>query len=413
VVNRWCVVFSRFAVLVLAAALVGCSGQSQAITLDVDLGPPPDEPTYYGDILPLAQKHCVSCHRPGGIAPFSMLTYDDAKAEALAISAEVGSGLMPPWLPASGCRPLQADRTLSPADAALFVRWGSGFALSGDAALAPPRGDGTAGLPSVDRSMKMAAAYTPPAGESDHYQCFILDPQLAADADLIGYDVHPGAAQEVHHVLLYPADAAEAQALDDATPGELGWTCFGGPGTTRTLTVGGWVPGSSATRFPANTGIQLLAGRVLVMQVHYNLTYADPTPDQTTVELELADMPVALHAQLLPILNDSFSVPPGARGYPVEASFRAPVNGTIWGTLPHAHTHATQMHVDSDAGCMVDIPAWDFHWQQQYFFTEPMAIAKGQKVRLTCTYDNPGALPLTWGESTSDEMCLDYLYVTP
>ncbi len=59
-VNHRCALFSRFAVLLLAVALFGCSGQSQAITLDVDLGPPPDEPTFYGGILPLAQKHCVS-----------------------------------------------------------------------------------------------------------------------------------------------------------------------------------------------------------------------------------------------------------------------------------------------------------------------------------------------------------------
>jgi hypothetical protein len=403
----------RWTFLLAVVALTGCTGQSQAIVSNVDLGPPPDEPTYYADILPLAQKHCVSCHRPGGIAPFSMLDYDTVKDKAVAIAAEVGSGLMPPWLPASGCRPLVGERTLASAEVAAFVRWGSGWALPGDPAAAPPPPVGAGGLPSVARTMKMAASYTPPAGETDHYQCFILDPQLAADADLIGYDVHPGDAQEVHHVLLYPADPAEAQALDDATPGELGWTCFGGPGTQRTLSVGGWVPGSGAVQFPANTGIQLVAGQVLVMQIHYNLSYTDPAPDQTSVDLALAELPVALHAQLLPVRNSSFSVPPGAHGYTVDANLRAPANGTIWGTLPHAHTHATQMRVDSDAGCLVDIPAWDFHWQQQYFFTEPLSVTKGQKVHLACTYDNPGAAPLTWGESTSDEMCLDYLYVTP
>jgi hypothetical protein len=259
--------------------------------------------------------------------------------------------------------------------------------------------------------MKMAASYTPPSGVTDQYQCFILDPKLTTTQDLIGYNVQPGTAAEVHHVLLYPAALADAQALDDADPA-IGWTCFGGPGTPNPQTVGGWVPGSSAVTFPAGTGISLSAGQILVLQVHYNLSYVSPSPDQTTVQLEYASAPVAKHAVMLPLLNDTFSIPPGATNYVVNASVKSPANATVWGTLPHAHTHAQQMQATSDAGCMIDIPSWDFHWQQMYFFTDPMQISTGQSINLKCTYNNPGSTPLTWGEDTADEMCLDFFYVT-
>jgi hypothetical protein len=384
-----------------------------AEVMSVDLGPSAGALTFYRDVLPLAQKHCTSCHTPGGIGPFSMSSYDDAKAHAQVIHDYVQSGLMPPWKPADGCRDLRDKRSLTPAEIDVFTGWAAGDTAAGDPADAPTAPPGTAGLPEVSVEMQMAAAYTPPSGETDHYQCFILDPKLAANADLVGYDVHPGNGAEVHHVLLYPATLSDAQALDDATPDEVGWTCFGGPGVPNPSTVGGWVPGSSAVIFPPDTGIQLNAGQILVMQIHYNLSYTSAAPDQTTVQLQLASTPVSRHAKVLPLANLTFSVPPGATGYDVDAQFRSPKAATIWGVLPHAHTHAQAMHVDGDAGCMVDIPQWDFHWQQMYFFSEPAQITAGQSMHLRCTYDNPGAAPLGWGESTSDEMCLNYFYVTP
>ncbi|MEO6950521.1 MAG: hypothetical protein ABI321_01805 [Polyangia bacterium] len=404
--NRWSI-----PIVCLAVTLTGCSSQSMAKIDPTQPGTSTD-PTFYADVLPLAQKHCAGCHYPGGIGPFSMLTYEDALPHAQVIATEVEAGIMPPWLPSATCRPLEGNRTMTADEKATFVSWASGKKLQGDSSLAQPYVPAETGLARVDRTMAMAQAYTPPANETDHYQCFILDPKLTADADLIAYNVKPGAAKEVHHVLLYPASPADAQQLDDATPNEIGWTCFGGPGTSQTQTVGGWVPGSSAVTFPSTTGIQIPAGDVLVMQVHYNLNYTTPVPDLTTVELELAQTPVALHATMMMILNNTFSVPPGATNYEVNASQQAPGAATIWGVLPHAHTHAQKMHVDGDAGCMVDIAAWDFHWQQQYFFTSPATVKKGDHITLKCTYDNPGSVPLTWGEKTTDEMCLSFLYVT-
>jgi hypothetical protein len=383
-----------------------------AVLNGMDLGSSAGAVTYYRDVLPLAQKHCTSCHYPGGIGPFSMLTYEDAAPHAQVIGQYVQTGQMPPWKPADNCRTLRDTRKLSTDEIATFTNWVAWNAPAGNPADAPTAPAASQGLPSVSVSMKMATAYTPPSSETDHYQCFILDPKLAANADLIGYDVHPGTAAEVHHVLLYPSTLSDAQALDDASPDEVGWTCFGGPGTPNPRTVGGWVPGSGAVRFPDNTGIQLTAGQVLVMQIHYNLSYTKAAPDETSLDLQYAASPVQTHAQVIPLLNATFSIPPGATNQDVKAQFKTPKAATIWGALPHAHTNAQRMHVESDEGCMVDIPAWDFHWQQMYFFDQPQQLRAGEQVRLTCTYDNPGAAPLHWGEKTSDEMCLNYFYVT-
>jgi hypothetical protein len=78
----------------------------------------------------------------------------------------------------------------------------------------------------------------------------------------------------------------------------------------------------------------------------------------------------------------------------------------------HAHLEATAP--GGATSCLIDIPSWNFHWQQFYFYTgqSGISLAAGTQLTYSCTWDNPGASPVSFGESTSDEMCLTYLYVT-
>ena len=110
--------------------------------------------------------------------------------------------------------------------------------------------------------------------------------------------------------------------------------------------------------------------------------------------------------------NLGFSIPPNAVGYSSTFGGTSPVAVTIWGVLPHMHVKGRKIQVAVGNGCLVDIPAWDFRWQQAYFFQTPLPITTGTALALTCTWDNPTASAVTWGESTSDEMCLSYLYLT-
>ncbi len=231
---------------------------------------------------------------------------------------------------------------------------------------------------------------------------------------VIGYEVVPGAKQSVHHVLLYPADAALAQAADAKTP-EVGWSCFGGPGIKTASTIGGWVPGSPPTKYPTNTGITLPAGQVLVMQVHYDNHHGGAwTPDRTSVKLQYSQTPVAKKAAILSVQNSTFLLPPGATNYSVVGNLTAPGDGYVYGLLPHAHQLGKRLRVETADTCMIDIPAWDFNWQQFYFYenNQGMFVKKGTQLKLTCVYDNPTSTAVTWGESTTDEMCLNYFYTT-
>jgi hypothetical protein len=409
---------TRSAFVVVAVALTGCLQPAS----DVDAGRPevktlPDggTATWHRDALKVSRAHCEGCHVAGGIAPFSMETYDAVKNRAPQIANAVKERRMPPWMPNEACGMSYRDeRKLTQAEIDVFTAWAAGGAVEGDPKDAPPKVTQQA-LDWVDTALVPPVAYTPSATLVDDYHCFLLDPKLTTGQSVIGYEVKPGVRNEVHHVLLYAVDAAEAKAADDKEAGE-GWTCFGASGIGQAELIGGWVPGSGAVRYPSGTGISIAAGKVLAMQIHYNTSVAVRQPDATTIELQFARTGVT-PAVLIPLLDPSFSIPPNAMGYTPSNHPRPFPNDTIvdlklWGVLPHMHQKGKRIMVNGPKGCLIDIPQWDFHWQQQYFFKAPMVAKRGEKAELTCTWDNPTSKSVTWGEGTDDEMCLAYLYAT-
>jgi hypothetical protein len=411
---------------VAAAAMAGCGGGASG-------GAPPGTVTYYRDVVPILQAHCTTCHNTDGIAPFPFTSYDGTKGYAPAMASATSTLLMPPWMPAAGCGDFRGVRHLSSDEIATFGAWAAAGAPAGDPADAPPAPDGgagdTPGTPSA--VLDPGSDYQPNTALTDDYHCFLIDPGLSAAQDLIGFDVHPGTPTSVHHVLLFAvpaANVAAAQAADAAEAGP-GWTCFGSSGVTSAQTIGGWVPGSGASMFPPATGIHLAAGTQIVMQIHYNLLTQAQFSDRTTAGLYYAAAPVAKPASIAAVANRTFTVPAGVASQTVSADLTISGAYALWGVVPHMHLHGRQIsvaihHADGSDTCAIDIPHWDFHWQAFYYYQQPIAVAAGDKVHLECTYDNSAAdqpviggvkqtaMDLTWGEKTTDEMCLNYLYYT-
>ncbi len=390
--------------------------------LILGLGIAPDpagaQPSWNPDIQPIVQRACQGCHTAGGVAPFSMESYADAAPHAAQIATMVERRAMPPWKADDACRPLQGSRRLPDDDVAKLVAWARGGAAEG-----PPTAPATAGPPIglewVDAELTMAQPYTPSTTRPDDYRCFVIDPSLPGERDLIGYDIVPGQRSLVHHVLLYGVPRAEALRLDAAEAGP-GYTCFGGPGSGLGTVYGAWVPGTSATRYPEGTGITMATGDVIVMQIHYNTSHgADPThpthaiaPDLTAIKLQLSRDRVEKPALILPIADLNFTIPPKTSGYSTSVSFPMPTAAVLYGVGPHMHTRGRSIVVAADNTCLVNVPAWDFNWQQLYQFAEPLILRPGMRLKLSCTWDNATDKTIRWGEGTEDEMCLNYFYLT-
>ncbi|HEU4536698.1 MAG TPA: hypothetical protein VFS00_21380, partial [Polyangiaceae bacterium] len=355
------------------------------------------------------------------------------------------------------CNTYRDAAWLSDAEVDAVVAWADSALAEGAprADLAPPpRAGAGAGEGFEIASPEFAPVALGTAhAENDEYRCFLIDPALAADRFLTGYEVAPGNEALVHHVLVIPvepgAPAADGRTnlevmseLDAASPDRLGWPCFNGPGggvSNRGYPVS-WAPGQGPVDYPGGVGVRLRAGTLLVMQVHYNL--ADPAlrglSDRTAVKLRLADRTAreGVFLDIDPFLGSLLrgtpdAVPPGLAEAPyqwelayerlVASQFGAapPPYLEVFGVFPHMHERGVSLaaslgRADGTEACVVDVPRWVFAWQLIYFYDAPLRFGPGDRLRTSCTYDTRGLdAPLLPGWSTSDEMCLTGLLLAP
>ncbi|MDP2345821.1 MAG: hypothetical protein Q8O67_33080 [Deltaproteobacteria bacterium] len=409
-------------VAVVFGTLVSCSVES-----------PVSGPTWNRDIAPVIMEQCVNCHRPGGIAPFSLLSYDEVVANQDLIVFSVTNRWMPPWnLDNSGeCKSYQQARWLDDEEIALISGWVAAGSPRGEPATREWTSPEPDALDDDAVYLEMAEPYTPtpqPGFPSDDFRCFFLEPGNARDAYVTGFELFPGAPQEVHHMLLFSLlnsrSEAEAQALDDEDD-VAGWPCFAGAGPgieeRDILLAAVWAPGTNVMRYPAQTGLLIPGSHRMVMQVHYDL-FAGPVPDLTGIKVALADT-VEHQAALVPLSDESFELPP--REPVVGFNFSHPFAGlseplVMYGLFPHMHTLGQTLRVtkrtiddDGDGECLGDVQRWDFSWQEIAFYDEPTIINPSEELDVRCTWDTSDRAATTvWGEAAEEEMCLVYIYVS-
>jgi mono/diheme cytochrome c family protein len=382
---------------------------------------PVNGPTYSKEIVRLFQAHCQTCHHPEDIAPFSLTNYQDAKDHALMIKVKTQAHEMPPWKPDPDCGEFtdQQLRTLTAGEIDELARWVENGAPLGNPADMPQpldfRGGWALGEP--DLVLKPVASYTPPAGR-DEYRCFTMPTNLTSDQYVSAIDLRPGSRAEVHHVISFIDTTGESQKLDDADAAP-GYQCFGGPGFDNPGTLGGWAPGMRPFELPDGVGFALPAQSRVVLQVHYHVHEGTPAPDQTQIGIYFAKEKPKKLLQIVPLINQTFTIPPFTSGYAVTAKFPIPTPFPthLWVIAPHMHLLGRTMHVeaaypDGRTECLINISKWDFNWQGVYRYTQPLAIPAGTKFSLVATYDNDGEHAVSWGESTTDEMCIAFLGFT-
>jgi uncharacterized protein (TIGR03437 family) len=437
--KRW----SLIPILLFVVATVVATSRWHATEASVKNAPkrPQSTPTFNKEVLRIMQTSCQSCHHPGDIAPFSLMTYKDARPWAAAIREQVLTKQMPPWKPQAGCGDFTEERALTQSEINTIVAWVDGGAPEGAAADAPapltfsdvwPQGE-------PDFVADMNVDYTPPQGK-DTYRCFSVPASsLRGDRYIQGLDVRPGNRKIVHHVIAYADPGGKSVALDERDPGP-GYSCFGGPGFSISLStseilagkaimLGGWAPGSRGYFAPEGVGIKMAGAATdrVVLQVHYHPT-GEPETDHTNVGFYFAKKPVSKSLLLLPLVNQTFTIPAGAKNHEVTASFDVPslLTGKLVGVTPHMHLLGKQIKVEmtppgGQPQCLVNIPSWDFNWQGSYLYKNAIAAGAGSRIKLTCIYDNSTdnpfqpnnpPKPVRWGEETTDEMALAFLAFT-
>ena len=388
--------------------------------------------TFSNQVVRIFQAHCQTCHRTGGIAPFSLVSYGDAYENRDRIVEQTSLRKMPPWHVDSTCTAYEDDPSLTAQEIEILSRWVAAGAPQGDLRDLPPERTFPDGweLGPPDQVVTMSEPMTPDFGSGDVYRCFVLPTGLSSDKYVAAVEVVPGSRRMVHHVILFvDSSGTAARQLDARDPGP-GYTCFGGPGFDVSLaasTLGGWAPGNTPHRLPDGVGMPLPAGSDVVMQVHYSSRSGVREADTSSVGLYFARGTVRKRLLVAPVINQSFTIPAGAADHEVTASIPfVPFAVHALAIIPHMHLLGRQMTVtvtrpDGSTQCLVRVPDWDFHWQATYFYETPIAVPFGSRIDLSARYDNSSANPenpnspprdVRWGENTTDEMCIAFLGVT-
>lgn len=379
-------------------------------------------PTFNRDIAPILYENCATCHRPGEVAPFSLLTYQDAAKRASLIATVTKKRYMPPWKPEPGYGIFDHVRRLTDEQIGRIQEWAATGAQEGDAAEKPavptfPSG-WQAGEP--DQVLKFSEPYKVAADGRDQFRCFVLPMNLTKESYVSGAEFRPGNPKVVHHALIFLDSTGTARKLAAASGGG-GYPCFGGPGFTGAGLLVGWAPGY--TPLPAEPSLSqpVRPGTDVVIQIHYHPS-GKPEQDQSSIGLKFSGPPTKGRALLL-VMNRYLDIPAGESHYVVKGSVIVPQDAELWGITPHAHYLATDMKVDArlpdgSVTPLIRIKDWDFNWQGQYRYKEPIKLPKGTKIELEYVYDNSSGNPhnpsnppvrVRFGEQTKDEMALAFL----
>ncbi len=384
--------------------------------------------TWSSDAAKIIYTKCTNCHRTGGIAPFTLESYQESLDNSSSIKRVVNSGAMPPWPPDPNYSVFAHTRSLSNTQKANLINWIDNGMPRGDILKEPslpiyPNNGDLAGTPDASHMAPLFSIKAP----NDIYQCFVIKNKETVDRFINAMEVVPGNRNAVHHVLVYYDNTGQAKKLDDASL-EPGYASFGGIGVNSAELIGAWVPGSVPTQYPKGMGVKLPAGGDIVVQIHYPKD-ADGQMDQTLLKLFYSKESKTRQVFISPILDHLGTLTNGPLIIPANTikTFNAEytvnnLKATLLSVAPHMHLIGKSIEVYSLSPSniktnLIKINNWDFHWQGSYSFPKPIILNPGSKLMSHATYDNtsnnrnnPNSPPklVTLGEKTTDEMMLVY-----
>jgi peroxiredoxin len=384
--------------------------------------------TYAKDVAPILNRNCVTCHRQGQVAPFSLESYEKAKAWSQEIMNTTKQRSMPPWKPTSNHGMYYNERLLSDPELAVLEKWHQGGAPEGDPKDAPPTPKFSDAwmMGKPDAVLKAEGGFELKAKGRDEYRCYVIQNPFDEDKWVTGVEYHPGNLRAVHHIIGY-LDLSGLSEKKDAADPLPGYKSDGsGPGILPSGSLAGWAPGNQPRMLPEGTARLLRKGERLVLETHYHKTGRPEVDEGAQVALYFAKEPVKRQLHVHMIINPLVNIPAGAEDHKMTALWTVPQNVHALDVMPHMHLIGRTISViatlpDGSTQDLVAIKDWDFNWQETYQFKEPLALPRGAKVRVEAHYDNSSNNPnnpsnppknVRWGEQTTDEMCIAFVAFT-
>jgi mono/diheme cytochrome c family protein len=381
--------------------------------------------TYGQHAARLIQEHCQECHRPGEAAPFSLLTYHDARAWSAAIREAVAERRMPPWHADPAHGRFRNSRRLSDADRAMLLAWvDQGCPEGNPSDLPPPRTfvqGWRIGQPDAVFTMPKAVAVPAQAPKAGiPYKFVVVSEPFPEDKWLQAVECRPGQPGVVHHItafLLPPGTDAEhwQEKTEKAPLFNVLFTSY-----DDDYFLAGYGPGEDPLNLPPGQAKLIPKGARIAFEMHYTPN-GTACSDRSRVGLVYAKGPPRHRVLTGSALQPFLLIPPGVADQCVVATKTFNRPATLLSLCPHMHLRAKSaafhlIRPDGSRQILLAVPHYDFNWQTNYYLAEPLRLPKGAKLEFVVHYDNSAANPnnpdptkyVSWGEQNWNEMMIGF-----
>jgi Tfp pilus assembly protein PilF len=387
--------------------------------------------TFYKDIAPVLYRSCATCHRPEEAAPFSLLTYADAKKHAHQIADVTRDKSMPPWLPDPQKLKFADEMRLTEKEIELIQQWVEQGAREGRPADLPPPPTFVEGwrLGAPDMVLEAEKPFILSPQGTDTYWNFIFRVPITETKWVKAVEIRPGDKRYIHHANLL-IDRDESSRSRESAPG----AGFGGMEIRIESQVFEpdshllfWKPGTVPSVEPDGMALRLDKGTDLILNTHMQPS-GKTEIIQPSIGLYFTSHPATKFPMLLQLEDDAkLDIPAGQGDFPVTDEFTLPVDVDLLAIYPHAHYLGKDIEAwatlpDGSREELIHIPHWNLNWQAVYRYAEPVLLPKGTTVSMRYIYDNSADNPLNpnqpparvkSGNRSSDEMCHLWLQVLP
>jgi hypothetical protein len=393
----------------IAISLIAAAGLCAAANAPV---------TFNKDVLPVLQKRCQECHRPGEIAPMSFMSYEAARPWAKAMKAAVLTKKMPPWFAEEGSLPLANDRTLTPDEVNTIVAWADGGAVQGDAKDAPPPRQFVDGWNiKPDMIVEMPKDVQIPATGAVEYQYMRVKGNFPQDVWVSAAEMRPGNRQVVHHGEVWALPPGSKWMANAEYGVAYPMTEMGKQNSDNTDIIGKYNPGVGAQNFVIGDSAKFIPkGSDLVFEVHYT-TMGKPATDRTRVGITFAkgEHKTRYYTSYGPTASN-LKIAAGDPNQEVVGEFTTQVDMKLVYAQPHMHLRGKDYELRAiyPTGEMQTLlkAKWDFNWQLGFEFAEPVSLPKGTRLIGISHFDNSPNNPfnpdpkkeIVWGLQNWEEM---------
>lgn len=352
-------------------------------------------PTFVEDIAPIIYQNCIQCHHEGGIAPFSLMTYEEVSKRSRQITEVVESGFMPPWMPDSELTPaLIGERFLSKEEIELLRNWHEESAPEGSSAtpLTPPSITDEWQGGSPDLILEFPEPYILQEEGIDVYRNFVIPISVDEKRYVRRLELIPNTKLAIHHALI-TIDTTKRSRLQDSLDAGPGYEGMGiGSAEFPSGHFIGWTPGQVPYESYPGTSWAIEPDSDLVIQLHM-LPTGKPEVISPQIGLYFSDEPPTQLSMTLQMRDFDIDIPAGEQNYWIKESMKIPVDVRAVGIYPHAHYLAKEMNIfvtmpDGNEKTLIYIPEWDFNWQSDYRYIEPITLPAGSQLNMHYRYDN-------------------------